>query len=63
MNAELGKSQQVRLLDVFVLGPFMVWFAYEARDVPDWARLALGLSGAATIAYNARNYVELGGGP
>ena len=49
------KTQRVRLVDVFVLGPFMIW-ASRAPELPPWARLALGLSGLATIVYNARNY-------
>ena len=52
------KSQTVRLVDVLLLGPFMVWAA-GARTLPPWARLLLGVAGVATIAYNARNYSAL----
>jgi hypothetical protein len=54
-----GKSQEVRLLDVFLLGPFMVWFGARAQDVPPWARQAMILSGVATIAYNGTNYLKI----
>jgi hypothetical protein len=51
----LGKGQYVRLVDVFFLGPFMVWAGSTGR-LPGWASAALVVSGLATIAYNARNY-------
>ena len=52
------KSQGVRLLDVLVLGPFMVWAAGQ-RELPEWARAGLAIGGALTIVYNAANYLEL----
>lgn len=56
------KSQQVRLVDVFVLGPFMMWAGLQSRALPDWARAGLLIGGAATVLYNARNYLEVRGG-
>lgn len=57
-RAEAGdKSQAVRLIDVFVLGPFMMWFGARAQGLPRWAKGAMIVSGAATIAYNGRNYL------
>ena len=53
------KSQGVRLLDVLVLGPFMVW-ASGRRELPEWARAGLAISGALTIVYNADNYIKVG---
>ena len=55
---EFAKSQNVRLFDVVALGPFMIWFADQADDSPEWARWALALTGVATIAYNGLNYVR-----
>lgn len=53
------KSQGVRLLDVWLFGPFMVWAGAQQRSpFPAWARLALMVGGALTIVYNARNYLE-----
>jgi hypothetical protein len=54
-----GKSQNVRLLDVFVLGPFMVWAAMHPKVLPGWARIALAVSGVATIQYNWENYKRI----
>ena len=51
------KSQQVRLVDVFALGPFMVASGWMlARKEHPWMGAALALSGLATIGYNWRNY-------
>lgn len=55
------KSQAVRAIDVFALGPFMIWAAYRATALPQWARVTLGVAGAATVVYNARNYLRVGG--
>lgn len=49
------KAQPVRLVDIFLLGPFMVW-ASTRRTLPEWARLTLLVSGILTVAYNAENY-------
>lgn len=53
------KAQWVRLIDVFALGPFMVWFGVAAKDMPDWARIALVASGVSTSVFNGINYVRL----
>ncbi len=50
------KPQAVRLLDVFVLGPGMI---YSAALIPERHRYARGflvLTGMATIAYNWKNW-------
>ncbi len=52
---EVSKTQNVRLLDVFALGPFMVWAATR-RTLPEWAQVTLFVSGVLTVAYNAENY-------
>lgn len=51
-----GKSQWVRLFDVLVLGPYMIWLSQRLRG--NHATL-LFLAGAGTIAYNWANYVEI----
>lgn len=52
------KSQEVRLLDVWLLGPFMVWAATQRR-LPTWAQTTLAIGGIATIVYNLRNYLAI----
>lgn len=61
MAAE-GKSQWVRLLDVFVLGPFMIWYALLTageQDLPAGAALVLFISGVLTIVYNGFNWLQI----
>lgn len=59
----MKKGQDMRALDVLVLGPFMVWYATQARaELAPWARLALGLAGLGTILVNGRNYLATRGG-
>ncbi len=53
------KGQAVRLVDVFVLGPFMIWFAARAHGMPASARVALAVGGATTIVFNGVNYMRL----
>lgn len=52
---EVQKSQQVRLLDVLVFGPFMIGMALTSRP-PVILRVLLGAVGVGTILYNLRNY-------
>ena len=54
---EVGKTQGIRLLDVFAIGPVMIFAAYKGT-LPTWARVFLGLTGGATILYNGLNYLE-----
>ena len=53
------KSQNVRLIDVFVLGPVLVWFGVKATGVPELANTLMIIAGIATIIYNGRNYLKL----
>lgn len=54
-TAEYQKSQKVRLLDVFVLGPIMI-YAGTRTSLPVWLRVSLMAMGVGTIYYNAKNY-------
>lgn len=51
------KSQEVRLVDVLVLGPFLIWASQQRRLTPATQSLLL-ISGVATVLYNARNYLR-----
>ena len=51
--------QDTRLVDVFLLGPLMVWFAMSAKGMPEWSKWALGLSGVATVVFNGMNYLAV----
>ena len=52
---EISKSQSVRLADIFLYGPFMIWAATR-KEIPAWGRWLLASLGIGTIYYNARNY-------
>ena len=52
------KTQQIRLFDIFVLAPFLVWFGATAIGVPQWAKFAMVISGILTAWYNGRNYMR-----
>lgn len=49
-------TQGKRLFDVYALGPFMLWFAVKAKQMPRWARSTLFVSGVMTISYNWDEY-------
>jgi len=53
---QFTKTQDARILDVIALGPFMVWYGAKATGMPEWARVAMILSGVGTIIYNGANY-------
>jgi len=56
MNPEV-KSQPVRLLDVFVIGPLMIWGGIALNDRGrQYVGPVLALLGLSTIIYNARNH-------
>lgn len=49
------KSQIVRLIDIFIYGPFLVWVAIYIENI--WLKILLLFLGATTISYNFRNYL------
>lgn len=57
-----GKSQAIRVLDVLLIGPLMIYSALalmEARKQRDWTSGLLAVFGIATVLYNARNWWRL----
>ena len=55
---EQSKSQNIRLLDVFFIGPFMMYISYKAKGISNLERYTLLALGVATIYYNGKNYIE-----
>ena len=54
------KAQPVRLLDVFLIGPLMVWGGYALNDSGRHvAGPALALLGLSTIIYNGYNHEQV----
>jgi hypothetical protein len=54
---QVSKAQWVRLADVWVFGPAMIWAGLE-QPIPRVLRWGLVALGAGTIVYNARNYYQ-----
>lgn len=52
------KAQPVRMADVFVFGPMMIYTAL-GRKSPPWLRVGMLILGVGTIAYNLYNYFEV----
>ena len=52
------KTQEIRLMDIFLLAPFMVYFGATATGVPQWAKLVMIVLGILTAWYNGRNYLR-----
>ena len=55
---EYQKSQMVRLYDVFLLAPFLLYMGYKAKGINKWERGLIYLIGISTIVYNRRNYLK-----
>lgn len=53
----VGKSQTIRLIDIFVLAPAMVYVGVSGK-VPRWMRVFAVLGGFATVYYNGVNYLR-----
>jgi len=51
------KAQFVRLLDVFVYGPFLIYVGTQFDDM--FTRYFLFVMGASTISYNLKNFIEI----
>ena len=50
------KSQEIRLIDVFFLGPFMLYAATLIPEEHSFAKKVLALFGGSTLSYNWVNY-------
>lgn len=50
--------QFVRIIDVFVLGPLLIWTAATQKMHPV-LRATLLISGVSTIVFNAANFLEV----
>ncbi len=55
-----GKAQWVRLVDVFLYGPYLLYLSFQTNYVfSALEKLFLAFLGATTITYNLRNYLKL----
>lgn len=53
------KPQTVRLLDVFLIGPLMIWGGYAAAYRHRVAGLSLAALGFGTVVYNGYNWFRI----
>ena len=53
---EISKSQNIRLIDVFVIAPICI-YAGTFKTLPTWLRYSLITIGVATAYYNGKNYL------
>jgi hypothetical protein len=53
------KPQTVRLYDVFVIGPAMIWGGWELLDEHPLLGSFLLAAGMGTVVYNGRNYLKV----
>lgn len=51
------KTQTIRILDVFLIGPLMIYFGHTSSHVSIFSML-LTFFGATTITYNLKNYLH-----
>lgn len=56
MATEVVKSQDVRILDVFVFGPLFIYAGYRLPG-PEWLKISMYAAGVGTIALNAETYL------
>jgi len=55
--SEYSKSQNIRLVDVFVIAPICVYAGIKAKTLPNLIRASLVVIGVATFYYNGKNYL------
>lgn len=49
--------QHARLVDILLMGPFMVWYGWKDSQMPDWARGVMVVGGLMTMGFNLRNWM------
>ncbi len=59
MTGGNAKTQTIRLLDVFVIGPVMIWGGLKLQGQHPIGGGSLALFGVSTIFYNAGNYLTV----
>jgi hypothetical protein len=55
---ELSKSQTIRLVDVFLIAPFLVFIGLKKGLLSKTEKYIVILIGVATLYYNGKNYLK-----
>lgn len=58
LQATMGKTQTIRVLDVVLIGPLMIWGGVALAERNVLAGGLLGLFGVLTVWYNGRNWLR-----
>ena len=65
ISTDTGKTQNVRLLDVFIIGPLMIYLGYlnykitkNNENLLKLLTIVLIFFGSSTITYNLKNYIK-----
>ena len=56
--APVGKTQRIRLGDIFLLGPAMILLGLKKKPLSAGEKLFLITTGIGTVIYNFHNYVQ-----
>ncbi len=56
--SRMEKAQSVRVFDVLLLGPAMVYAGYKKKLTPNLSTLFM-LAGVGTIIFNGANYIKI----
>ena len=59
MDLKSDLYQNVRIADVVLLAPLMVYAGFRAKDLHPAVRTALITAGVATFTFNANNYIQI----
>lgn len=51
------KSQNIRIIDIFIIGPLMIYFGWNSENINIGFRILLLFFGSTTITYNLKNYL------
>jgi hypothetical protein len=54
----VDKSQEIRLIDVFIISPFLIYYGLKAGRIPQTAKDIMVVLGILTGIYNGKNYLE-----
>ena len=52
------KSQIIRLIDVFLYGPYLTYLAFKKEELTNFDKSFLIFVGVTTITFNGTNYIN-----
>ena len=55
---KMDSKQNIRIVDIFILRPFLVYAGLKKSGLPLWIKSGLVISGLSTFAYNGINFLK-----